>query len=84
MSGVRVPLPPLLLLIVEKSSQKDEQIDIRVAKLQKSAAEMLQLQQFCGKKQFPRIETHKNQAYKAKIRDNFKIKVNHRGMTSCE
>ena len=67
------------------SYPKNGQIDIRVAKLQKSAAEMLQLQQFCGKiTQFPRIETHKNQAYKAKIRDNFQIKVNHRGMTSCE
>ena len=53
MSGVRVPLPPLpSLFINRRKDRQNEQIDIRVAKLQKSAAEMLQLQQFCGKNNF--------------------------------
>ena len=46
------PLTSTPSLKRKSNRQKDEQIDIRVAKLQKSAAEMLQLQQFCGKNNF--------------------------------
>ena len=46
------PLTSTSSLKRKTNRQKDEQIDIRVAKLQKSAAEMLQLQQFCGKNNF--------------------------------
>ena len=88
MSGVRISLPPLpdpwyrvssSFALSEKTLQKGKQIDIRVAKFT-GVAERLRLQQFCGKIQFPRIETHKNQAYKADSqvgiqRKDFKMRV---------
>ena len=52
----------------KQSSQKEEQIDIRVAKLQ--ILMKIRTPTILWEKQFPRIETHKNQAYK---QDSLKI-----------
>ena len=67
------------LKYVNKAVRKKEQIDIRVAKLQ--ILMKIRTPTILWEIQFPRIETHKNQAYK---RDSHKISnnANHRGLTS--